>query len=144
MSSKGLHQSSARVLIMGSTLRLSPSGRSIGPTHGWSKVVLCKNVWRICRIMVLPDENERYRCVPTCPSAGMDQSMARWLRVVRTRTITRPDCLHKLRTVDREEYWRCAVPWNSTHSQSYSHIIDAGVSMSSGHGVKLLALSAVG
>ena len=45
--------------------------------------------------MVFPDENERYGCVPTCLSAGMDQSMALWLRVVRTRTITRPDCLRK-------------------------------------------------
>ena len=39
-----------------------------------------------------------------------------------------------------EEKWRCVVPWNST----YNHIIDAGVSMSSGHDVKLLALSALG
>ena len=50
--------------------------------------------------MVLPDENERYGCVPTGSPAGMDQSVALWLQVVRTRTITGRDCLHKLRKAD--------------------------------------------
>ena len=60
--------------------------------------------------MVLPDENERY--VPTCSPAGMDSGPER----------------NKVK-------WRCVVPWNSTHN----HMIDAGVSMSSGRDVKLLA-----
>ena len=40
---------------MGTALRLS------------FKVVCCEMVWRICRFMVLLDENERYGCAPTCP-----------------------------------------------------------------------------
>ena len=51
-------------------------------------------------MMVFLDENGRYGCVTTCPSAGMDQSMALWLRVIRTRTVTRPDCLHRLTRAD--------------------------------------------
>ena len=58
---------------MGSALRLSHSGRCVIPTHSWSQVVRREIVWRICGIMVLPDETERYGCVPSCPPAGIDQ-----------------------------------------------------------------------
>ena len=62
--------------------------------------------------------------------------MALWLRVVRTRTITRPDCLHKLKKADLRGITEMAMRSSlEQDSQSYNHIIDAGVSMSSGHDV---------
>ena len=94
---------------MGTALRLS------------FKVVCCEMVWRICIFMVLLDENERYGCAPTCPSDGMVQPTALWLQVVRTRTITRPDRLHRLKRADLKgvrEKWRFVVPWDSTHNHT--------------------------
>ena len=62
--------------------------------------------------MVLPDENERYGCVTTSSFARMDLSMALGLRVVRTRTITRLDFLHKLRKADLGGIRGSGGAWN--------------------------------
>ena len=68
----------------------------------------------------------------------MDQSLALWLRVVRTRTITRPDC----RGPEKNKVkWRYVVLWNSTHNRTVVQL--TLVLMSTGHGVELLALPLV-
>ena len=91
-------------------------------------------------LMFLPDENERYGCVPTCPSAGMDQSWHVGFGLFEPGQL--PDLAAFTNSGKRTERnggkWRCVVPWNSTHSQSYNHIIDVGVSMSSQSSIECL------
>ena len=117
--------SEVRELIIGAAPRLPHSSGGVSSTHGWFKVVWCDIVWTLCRIVVLPDEKERYGWVSTCLSAGMVQFMALWLRVVRTRTITRLDRLHRLRRADlggKKGKWRCVVPWISTHNHTVKNL----------------------
>ena len=85
----------------------------------------------MCYARVLPDEKERYKSVHSCPSVGMAQSAELRFWVVRTRTTTRLDHLHRLRRADLKRT-KGSGGARFHVSNAHAHTIDGCVSKSSG------------